>query len=106
MSSTQVGTEQQPVAATVDLKLEVVVIPVSDVDRAKRFYADLGWRLDGDFVVGDAFRGIQMTPPGSPAVFHALVPSREVQVTPPSAPGGAAVWMPSTQSPSNARAFI
>jgi catechol 2,3-dioxygenase-like lactoylglutathione lyase family enzyme len=48
------------------MKLEVVGIPVSDVDRAKRFYGDLGWRLDGDFVVGDTFRGIQFTPPGSP----------------------------------------
>ena len=49
---------------TVDMKLEVVVIPVSDVDRAKRFYSGFGWRLDGDFV-GDAFRAAQFTPPGS-----------------------------------------
>jgi catechol 2,3-dioxygenase-like lactoylglutathione lyase family enzyme len=53
-----------------DMKLEVVVIPVSDVDRAKQFYAGLGWRLDADFVVGDAFRGVQFTPPGSPASIH------------------------------------
>ena len=53
-----------------DLKLEVVVIPVSDVDRAKSFYSGLGWRLDGDFVVGDTFRGVQFTPPGSPASIH------------------------------------
>ena len=52
------------------MKLEVVVIPVSDVDRAKRFYGDLGWRLDGDFVVGSEFRGIQFTPPGSPCSIH------------------------------------
>jgi catechol 2,3-dioxygenase-like lactoylglutathione lyase family enzyme len=52
-------------AATVDLKLEVVQIPVADVDRAKRFYEGLGWRLDADFVVGDTWRGVQMTPPGS-----------------------------------------
>jgi catechol 2,3-dioxygenase-like lactoylglutathione lyase family enzyme len=45
------------------MKLEVVVIPVSDVERAKRFYGDLGWRLDPDFVVGDAFRVVQFTPP-------------------------------------------
>ena len=57
-------------AGTVDMKLEVVVIPVSDVDRAKRFYGDLGWRLDADFVVGDAFRGVQFTPPGSPCSIH------------------------------------
>ena len=52
-------------AQQVDLKLEIVVIPVSDVDRAKRFYSDLGWRLDGDFPGGDDFRVIQFTPPGS-----------------------------------------
>jgi catechol 2,3-dioxygenase-like lactoylglutathione lyase family enzyme len=56
---------------TVDLKLEVVAIPVSDVDRAKRFYGDsLGWRLDGEFIVGDAFRALQYTPPGSPCSIH------------------------------------
>ena len=49
-----------------DMKLEVVVIPVSDVDRAKRFYGGLGWRLDADFAAGDDFRVIQFTPPGSP----------------------------------------
>jgi catechol 2,3-dioxygenase-like lactoylglutathione lyase family enzyme len=48
------------------MKIEVVGIPVADVDRAKRFYGALGWRLDADFVVGDTFRGIQFTPPGSP----------------------------------------
>jgi catechol 2,3-dioxygenase-like lactoylglutathione lyase family enzyme len=52
-------------ARTVDMKLEVVVIPVSDVDRAKRFYGGLGWRLDADFAAGD-WRVIQFTPPGSP----------------------------------------
>jgi catechol 2,3-dioxygenase-like lactoylglutathione lyase family enzyme len=52
--------------ATTDLKLEVVVIPVSDVDRAKRFYEGLGWRLDADFASGDDWRLVQMTPPGSP----------------------------------------
>jgi catechol 2,3-dioxygenase-like lactoylglutathione lyase family enzyme len=49
----------------IDMKLEVVVIPVSDVDRAKRFYGDLGWRLDADFAAGDDYRVIQFTPPGS-----------------------------------------
>jgi catechol 2,3-dioxygenase-like lactoylglutathione lyase family enzyme len=56
MSSTQGRT---------DMKLEVVVIPVSDVDRAKHFYGGLGWRLDADFAAGDDFRVIQFTPPGS-----------------------------------------
>ena len=50
---------------SVDLKLEVIVIPVSDVDRAKAFYARLGWRLDADFASGDDWRVIQFTPPGS-----------------------------------------
>jgi catechol 2,3-dioxygenase-like lactoylglutathione lyase family enzyme len=53
-------------ARAVDMKLEIVVIPVSDVDRAKAFYASLGWRLDADFA-GPEFRVIQFTPPGSPA---------------------------------------
>ncbi|WP_442581697.1 VOC family protein [Mesorhizobium sp. ASY16-5R] len=53
-----------------DMKLEVTVIPVSDVERAKRFYSNLGWRLDADFPVGDSFRVIQFTPPGSPASVH------------------------------------
>jgi catechol 2,3-dioxygenase-like lactoylglutathione lyase family enzyme len=52
-------------ADTVDMKLEVVVIPVSDVDRAKHFYGDLGWRLDLDYTAGDDYRVIQFTPPGS-----------------------------------------
>jgi len=50
----------------VDTKLEVVIIPVSDVDRAKRFYGNLGWRLDADFATGDDWRVVQLTPPGSP----------------------------------------
>ena len=52
---------------TVEMKLEVVVIPVSDVDRAKEFYVRLGWRLDADRVIGDNFRLVQFTPPGSGA---------------------------------------
>ncbi|MER8827299.1 glyoxalase [Mesorhizobium sp. M0938] len=54
-----------PSARRVDIKLEVVVIPVSDINRAKRFYGGLGWRLDAD-ITGDEFRVIQFTPPGSP----------------------------------------
>ncbi|GLS36268.1 glyoxalase [Mesorhizobium tianshanense] len=57
-------------ARPVDLKFEVTAIPVSDVERAKDFYSNLGWRLDADFVVGDTFRGVQFTPPGSPASIH------------------------------------
>jgi catechol 2,3-dioxygenase-like lactoylglutathione lyase family enzyme len=68
MSSTQISNEratQLPSAGTVDTKLEVVVIPVSDVDRAKRFYGSLGWRLDADFDFDNGFRVVQFTPPGS-----------------------------------------
>ena len=54
----------------VDMKFEVAVIPVADVERSKRFYSDLGWRLDADFVAGDDFRGVQFTPPGSPCSIH------------------------------------
>ncbi|MFJ5638952.1 VOC family protein [Streptomyces sp. NPDC093223] len=50
-----------------DMKLEVVVVPVSDVDRAKDFYTGLGWRLDADVATEGEFRVVQMTPPGSPA---------------------------------------
>jgi predicted enzyme related to lactoylglutathione lyase len=72
MSSTQTIPEPATTtpAATVDLKLEVVVIPVSDVDRAKRFYESLGWRLDGEFTTGPDWRVVQMTPPGSPCSIH------------------------------------
>jgi catechol 2,3-dioxygenase-like lactoylglutathione lyase family enzyme len=52
---------------TSDLKLEAVVIPVTDVDRSKAFYAGLGWRLDADFGFDNGFRVVQFTPPGSPA---------------------------------------
>ena len=68
MSSTQMtgGTPAEtPEAASVDMKLEVVVVPVSDVDRAKRFYTSLGWRLDADFATSEDFRVVQFTPPGS-----------------------------------------
>ena len=59
-------TTASKAATSVDLKLEVTVIPVSDVDRAKRFYENLGWRLDADFVRADGSRAVQLTPPGSP----------------------------------------
>src|SRR4051812_24564027 len=68
MSSTDVRAGEATSGArtdTVDLKLEVVVIPVSDVDRAKTFYESLGWRLDADFPFDNGFRVVQFTPPGS-----------------------------------------
>src|SRR5258708_23555203 len=66
MTGTKTNAVKTAKAPTVDMKLEITVIPVSDVDRAKRFYSDLGWRLDADFA-GDDWRVIQFTPPGSPS---------------------------------------
>jgi catechol 2,3-dioxygenase-like lactoylglutathione lyase family enzyme len=65
MSTDEVRSNGATGAAGVDTKLEIVVIPVSDVDRAKEFYAKLGWRLDADYDNGTDFRVIQFTPPGS-----------------------------------------
>jgi catechol 2,3-dioxygenase-like lactoylglutathione lyase family enzyme len=68
MSITEVRSENatsNATAAKVDMKFEIVVIPVSDVDRAKEFYGRLGWRLDADYDNGKDFRVIQFTPPGS-----------------------------------------
>jgi catechol 2,3-dioxygenase-like lactoylglutathione lyase family enzyme len=58
-------TEEKPGTRTGDMKFEIVVIPVADPDRAKAFYASLGWRLDADFAGNDGYRVIQFTPPGS-----------------------------------------
>jgi catechol 2,3-dioxygenase-like lactoylglutathione lyase family enzyme len=59
------GSAMSVRATSVDMKLEVIVIPVSNVDRAKDFYANLGWRLDADRTAGDAFSLVQFTPFGS-----------------------------------------
>jgi len=68
MSSTGLSLDTStavPHVGVCDMKLEVVTLPVSDVDRAKRFYEGLGWRCDADIVVGDTFRAVQLTPPQS-----------------------------------------
>ena len=68
MSSTSPTSDAATAMADVascDMRLEVVTLPVADVDRAKRFYQSLGWRLDADIVRGDAFRAVQLTPPHS-----------------------------------------
>jgi catechol 2,3-dioxygenase-like lactoylglutathione lyase family enzyme len=72
MGTTQVRGNEATRGASVDagMKLEVVVIPVSDVDRAKRFYGGLGWRLDADFSKGDDGRVVQFTPPRSQCSVH------------------------------------
>ncbi len=64
-TETEVSSNNQISAAKVDMKFEIVVIPVSDVDRAKEFYQKLGWRLDAEFDGGKDFRIIQLTPPAS-----------------------------------------
>ena len=68
MSSVHARTESvtgSPPVKPGEMRLEVVVVPVSDVDRAKRFYEGLGWRLDADLAVEDGYRVVQLTPPGS-----------------------------------------
>jgi catechol 2,3-dioxygenase-like lactoylglutathione lyase family enzyme len=69
MSDTQMSsaTKRAAAPASVPLRLEVTVLGVSDVDRAKAFYQRLGWRLDADFPIDEHFRIVQFTPPGSPA---------------------------------------
>src|SRR5438034_1725563 len=67
--ATSSATNNEPVsdasAARMDMKFEVIVIPVADVDRSKAFYSKLGWRLDADFSFDNGFRVVQFTPPGS-----------------------------------------
>jgi catechol 2,3-dioxygenase-like lactoylglutathione lyase family enzyme len=73
MSSSEAGAgraEEMVEGPPIDMALEVVTVPVSDVERAKRFYQSLGWRLDADFAVGDDARLVQMTPPHSPCSIH------------------------------------
>jgi catechol 2,3-dioxygenase-like lactoylglutathione lyase family enzyme len=73
MSSSDVGSATSTEAAAlsaIDMSLEVVTVPVSDVDRAKEFYLSLGWRLDIDLVVSDDIRNVQMTPPHSGCSIH------------------------------------
>ena len=80
-SNTAVKVPTRPI----DMKLEIVVIPVWDVDRAKAFYARLGWRLDADFASSDGWRVIQFTPPGSPA--SVIFGTNVTAATPGSAQG-------------------
>jgi catechol 2,3-dioxygenase-like lactoylglutathione lyase family enzyme len=57
----------QTTVTKIAMKFEVAIVPVSDVDRAKKFYTKLGWRVDDDIVNGDDFRAVQLTPPNSAA---------------------------------------
>jgi catechol 2,3-dioxygenase-like lactoylglutathione lyase family enzyme len=82
MSTTDASREsstESPEVEMLDMKLEVVVVPVSDVDRAKSFYQTLGWQVDADFVGADSFRVVQLTPPspGCSIIFGAGITSAE-----------------------------
>ena len=73
MSSTDARSDpsaEVPEVGTIDMKLEVVTLPVSDVERAKNFYQRLGWRLDADLKAGDDFHAVQFTPPRSQCSIH------------------------------------
>ena len=87
MSTTEADNDARGTASreNVDVKLEVVVIPVSDVDRAKEFYGQLGWRLDADFPFDNGFRVVQFTPPGSGCSVQ--FGSKITSATPGSSPG-------------------
>lgn len=76
---------ETPPIARMDMKIEVIVIPVSDVDRAKQFYVALGWRLDIDYSAGDDYRVIQFTPPGSGC---SIMFGKNITTTPPGAVKG------------------
>ena len=69
MSTLHASPSSEPIsgarAKSIDMKFEVVVIPVADVDRSKEFYTKLGWRLDADFPFDNGFRVVQFTPSGS-----------------------------------------
>ena len=83
--STNVVRSFDTSVARVATKLEIVVIPVSDVNRAKEFYGRLGWRLDADFAAGDDFRVIQFTPLGSGC---SVIFGKNVTAAPPGSAQG------------------
>ena len=69
-ATSQARAASNPGPTTVDMKLEAIVIPVADVDRSKRFYEGLGWRLDADFPIDETLHVVQMTSPGSACSIH------------------------------------
>src|SRR3954468_22487356 len=93
--STNEVRDKNGTAARVDLKLEVVVIPVSDVDRAKEFYGRLGWRLDADYDNGNDFRVIQFTPLGSGC---SVIFGKNVTAAPPGSAQGLYLIVPDVEA--------
>jgi len=87
MARTATKTTIEAITGQSDQKLEVVIIPVSDVDGAKNFYASLGWRLDADFRFDNGFRVVQFTPPGSGCSIQF-----GTKIT-PIAPGSASLYL-------------
>ena len=86
MSVTEKGTTGDGASVgQVDVRLEVQIIPVSDVDRAKEFYERLGWRLDDDVAPMDGLRIVQFTPPGSPTSITSATDSRPPRPAQPKA---------------------
>jgi catechol 2,3-dioxygenase-like lactoylglutathione lyase family enzyme len=81
----EAAPEQREGAAAVDMRLEVVMLPVAGVDRAREFYTELGWRLDADFSGDGGFRVVQLTPPGS--ACSVIFGSGITAATPASAEG-------------------
>ena len=99
MSSVQDRSEpatHTPGGGTTDMKLEVVVIPVADVDRARDFYAGLGWRLDAEFAAGESFRVVQLTPPGSPC---SIIFGKAVTAAAPGSAQGLHLIVPDARRP-------
>jgi catechol 2,3-dioxygenase-like lactoylglutathione lyase family enzyme len=90
-----------PKSPPIDMALEVVVIPVSDVDRAVRFYGGLGWRTDADIVIGSDFRLVQFTPPGSSCSIHF---GKGVTPAAPGSEGGLYLVVPDIQAAAKALA--
>jgi catechol 2,3-dioxygenase-like lactoylglutathione lyase family enzyme len=82
-------------ARAIDMKLEVIVLPVEDVDRAKDFYSGLGWRLDGDFVGSDELRVVQFTPPGSRA---SIIFGRRITTAAPGSAQGMQLVVPDIEA--------
>jgi catechol 2,3-dioxygenase-like lactoylglutathione lyase family enzyme len=89
---------KNPSSARMDMKLEIVVIPVSDIDRAKEFYTKLGWRLDADFTAGDDWRGVQFTPPGSGC---SIIFGKNVTAAPPGSAEGLYLVVPDIEAERN-----
>src|ERR1700722_15210890 len=104
MSATEAHNASGDAPVTnVDIHLEIEVLPVSDVDRAKKFYQRLGWRLDDDVAPLDGLRIVQFTPPGSGASITFGLGLTPAPTPPPGAPGRSSPSPPPTATPGSSR---